>query len=60
VENEKWLLTIVSENKVGKVNEMDFVVDGSIFDATRIIHTFKPKRGWRVFHYRIEKVVGLV
>jgi hypothetical protein len=58
---ERWIVTVYCEYpKSGKVEQHDFVVEGDLYDATRIITTYKPKRGWEKFSFRVEKGVGLV
>jgi len=50
---EIWKVTIYSM-KDGKKDIYETETD-SIIGATRIIMTFKPKRGYEVVKYRIEK-----
>jgi hypothetical protein len=55
----KYCVRIASENESGKVIENEFESE-SVFGATRIIHTFKPKRGYVAFHWQVEKVEVLM
>jgi hypothetical protein len=55
----KYCVRIASENESGKVIENEFEAE-SVFGATRIIHTFKPKRGYTPFHWQVEKVEVLM
>jgi hypothetical protein len=55
----KYCVRIASENESGKVIENEFEAE-SVFGATRIIHTFKPKRGYVAFHWSIDKVEVLM
>jgi hypothetical protein len=55
----KYCVRIASENESGKVIENEFEAE-TVFGATRIIHTFKPKRGYSTFHWSIDKVEVLM
>lgn len=55
----KYCVRIASENEDGKVIENEFEAE-TVFSATRIIHTFKPKRGYEAFHWQVEKVEVLL
>lgn len=55
----KYCVTVVSENEIGKTVENQFEAE-TVFGATRIIHTFKPKRGYVPFYWSIDKVEVLV
>ena len=57
---ENWIVTITTENDNGKVEKTSFAEYGSIFNCTRIVHGFKPKRGYRVVKYEIERGYELV
>jgi hypothetical protein len=55
----KYCVRIASENESGKVIENEFETE-TVFGATRIIHTFKPKRGYVAFDWNITKVEVLL
>jgi hypothetical protein len=55
----KYCIRITSVNESDKVIENEFEAE-TMFAATRIIHTFKPKRGYRAFHWMIDEVEVLV
>lgn len=55
----RYFVRIISENEEGKVIENEFEAE-TVFGATRIIHTFKPKRGYNAFDWNITKVEVLV
>jgi len=51
----KWLVKVVSKNsKTGKLHK-DYFEENSLNNATRIILTFKPKRGYTVVTYNVNK-----
>ena len=52
-------VTITSRNNAGKV-DLNYIETDSLVGATRIMLTFKPKRGYRVNDYRIEEVGVLI
>jgi hypothetical protein len=51
----KYCIRITSVNENDEVIENEFEAE-TMFAATRIIHTFKPKRGYRAFHWMIDEV----
>jgi hypothetical protein len=52
-------VTITSINNSGKL-EQNYIETDNLLGATRIMLTFKPKRGYRVIEHRIEEVGVLV
>lgn len=58
--NDGWVVTIECVNKNNKIDRLCFMEYGSIYDCTRLIHTFRPKRGYEIYKFDIEKVTTLV
>jgi hypothetical protein len=52
-------VTITSINNSGKL-EQNYIETDNLLGATRIMLTFKPKRGYRVVEHRVEEVGVLV
>jgi len=48
-------VTITSMNNDGKIDQR-YIETESLLGATRIMLTFKPKRGYRVVQHRVEEV----
>ena len=55
----KYAVTIASQNGEGKVVENVIETDGLV-GAMRIIRTFKAKRGYAPFSWRVDEVEVLV
>jgi hypothetical protein len=52
-------VTIVSSNEKQKIVE-NYIETDTLLSATRIMNTFKPKRGYEVIQFRVEEVGVLV
>jgi len=55
----KYAVTVASQNQDGKVCENVLETD-SMMGALRIIRTFKAKRGYAPFSWRVDEVEVLV
>lgn len=55
---EKFLVKIVAE-KNGKLEIFEDEAD-DMKSVCRMVLTFKPKRGYEVFHVMVDKVEGIV
>lgn len=54
-----WVVTIYSSNKDEKIDIQTEEAE-SLYDAVRLVLRFKPKRGYSIFKYDIERCFRLV
>lgn len=57
---ESWIITITTINQKGNTEEISFVEYGDIFACTRLVNSFRPKRGHKKLKFEIERGATLV
>lgn len=53
--SEVWIVSIETINKLGKKETLVFTEYGTIYNCTRIAHTFVPKRGHKLLRIEFER-----
>lgn len=56
-EVNRYVVTIVTENRKNKKTDMKVIETDTINGAIRIMHTFRPKRGHKIVYAMFEEVV---
>lgn len=51
-------VTIICENEAGKTTE-NYIETDTLLSATRIMNTFKPKRGYKAKQFLVKEVTTL-